>query len=172
MAVDTKRKMFLHAEMFRVTAETLYFDYGEAAVFKVPREINHAFACELYLKCLLALTTPFVPKIHLLHLLFDQLPKTQKANAVRHYQRLSAGDEAHLKFFTENPHWKRELRALLEGGAEVFEKVRYGYEGIPDMLTSFHWPICALRECIFEIHPDWRPKNPTYIKKKPTSPIR
>lgn len=161
MAVDP-RKIFLSAEGFLASSSILASEHRRGNVWVIfPMYVNQAFACELYLKCILAIKTPQLPKVHKLHQLFDSLPKQDKATLVRRYKYICTLDPNHKLFFTLHTHFKDDLRSVLEGGSEIFSKIRYAYEGIglEKHLAYLNLPIRAIRETIIECHPEWAPNE-------------
>lgn len=163
MAVDPLR-IFLSAEAFRVAVETLSIHYhstAKKAVYVYPIFVNAALTSELYLKCLVAIKTPFLPKNHQLHRLFDALPKIDRATVINRYKALCNATPAHAKFFQEHPQFKDDIRSVLEDSSEVFSKIRYAYEGLPPgtkMHAYFQLPYTAIRTVILECHPEWPSK--------------
>lgn len=152
--------MFLTAEAFFIASGVIFehFKKGKNVII-FPAYVNQAFACELYLKCLLQIKTPFVPKHHKLHLLFDSLPKPDRSEVIRHYKRWCKADPMHSQFFNKSK-FKDDLRSVLEAGADVFETLRYAYEDRPlKQLAAFSLPILALHDAILEARPEWKPKR-------------
>jgi len=155
-------KMFMLAESFRVAVEVLtaHWSARRKVVYLQPIWINQALTCELYLKCLVSIKTKIVPKHHRLHELFDQLPKADRAILVNNYKTLCKADLNHEQFFRDNTRIKDDLRSVLEGGAEVFSRIRYSYEGIGTdvLLVYFPLPIMAIRKTILDCQPDYPSK--------------
>jgi len=159
-SVSIEKKIFLSAEGFWKSAFILggYTQQAGGSFAVFPTLTNQAFACELYLKCLLHIKTTCVPKIHELHKLFDNLPVKERSHLVKTYKNLCKLDPSHDIFFKANPGFKDDLRSVLEKGANVFQTVRYAYEGMSgNQLIYFNLPVTALRIVILENHPEWTP---------------
>lgn len=161
---DDPHLIFLSAEAFRISAATLFSHLEEEGrtSFIFPIMMTRAFACELYLKCLLTTSGVVAPKIHDLHKLFDHLPKNIQKMTIAHYNKLAKGDKGHEAFFKNHPNFNSDLRAVLENCAPVFYKIRYAYERIKPgdkIHTRFELPTVAVRNVILEYHPDWAPEG-------------
>ena len=163
MAVDPLR-IFLSAEAFRVATETLSIAYRNTTkntIYLYPIWVNASLTCELYLKCLLKIKTPFIPGHHRLHELFAALPKQDRAIVNRNYKLLCRGNPEHAKFFQEHPDFTDDLPSVLRDASEVFTRIRYAYEGLEEgikMHTYVQLPYTAVRNVILACHPEWPSK--------------
>lgn len=165
-------KLFIHAESFRVTSELLWKEWDSGKVcYTYAFFMNDAFCCELFLKCLIAIRAREHPAGHKLDELFNALPQQNQDCVEGHYDRLSAGDKEHIKAGKESPSKSNALRDFLKDGSDVFDAIRYWYEKpFNHRRGNFRYPIMAIREAIFEIHPHWRIEVDRWTK--PTSSNR
>lgn len=168
---DLAKTIFLYAEAYSEAAAKLIDQFrslpsnkdthvtdGAAAM---PTATLDSFACELYLKSLQTIDHGKPIRGHNLRKLFDHLLSgTQKS--VRHFYKLElAGDHAGLSnaLAKNHPKFAQGLDNCLDRASEVFETVRYMYEGTKGK-SLFYWPPLriAIRKTILAIHPDWAKK--------------
>jgi len=161
-----EEKMFFHADYFREAANALLVDVGQrkkrTGYEMLPVWVMQALTCELFLKCLVAVTTAEKkPTGHLLHKFFDKIPANSQALLIHNYEVIGKTNQAHINFFKATPHVKNDIRVILEGGSEVFQKVRYAYEGLgkQKLINCFPVPILATRKTILDISPSWHSKQ-------------
>ena len=155
---------------------------GSNAQMIMARVTNHAFALELYLKCLIAIeTNAKPPRGHNHKDLFNALTKRSQQRAESYYNE-------HMRCDPGTPGWIAEyrqqgmdpndflnLRVALSKAVGAFEMYRYAYER---NLTSYMLgPLePVVRQIILEQKPEWvasaQPTPTCETLTPPTSPIR
>jgi len=167
------KTIFLHAEGF-YRAASICFNVGQSEeqtdftphLFNAAFT-NHAFACEIYLKCLYVLEKNkyYKGKSHSLIDLFGELkPETQEritsiynANSTNHPERLqerrNLGDDSHYT-----------LECILKQSAAAYYIFRYSYEPNREIHYKIWNVVEALRCYIAEIKPEWELSLPLNFK--------
>jgi HEPN domain-containing protein len=129
--------------------------------------VNHAFASELYLKCLKLVQSKAPATGHDLEELFKEQSRESQAKIRAHYQSILREDPfcAALSEFLRseglNPDELLAFDAALEASKLAFQKARYTYEGSdkPDYVIG---PLAfATRRVISELDQSIAPPLPT-----------
>ncbi len=147
--------VYLNNENDRIVPEKLSIYVGISVV----AEINHAFAIEMYLKCLLLITKSEKQKGHNLGKLFDQLSKDVKARLNKKYKQLYV-QAIEDRFNTRKPH---SLGEKLKRAHEYFLNARYYFEENYRMDRYKRYELYditgSIKEIIFELQPELRANN-------------
>jgi len=158
--VDKVKDAFLEAECFHRAAnfilekdtvaeyEGLYKSAGMAVVIFV----NHAFATEMYLKCLQLITNGNHNGGHHLGKLFDCLKKPIQKKISDRYEKVYQKDDEDLLSDT-----KLSLKELLPSTGDYFSSARYSFaRKHSDKRTRYRLYIgsSAIKDIILEYHPD------------------
>lgn len=156
-AADDPRKVFDHACRF-LTAEKYLSELNGTQAWRftvaLPTLVLSAFAAELFLKCLVILTTGKTPtSTHQLHVLYRQIGHKEKrrieqvwdVDGVPQISDLSA----RLKLPTDLPN-------ALYRCSKGFENIRYGYESDWDGVVYYISGLPrVLIKVILELKPEW-----------------
>jgi len=162
---EKSKRAFTEAEAFLTAAnyiiqkddELSYRDIFRFVNITIVHEVNHAFAVEMYLKCLQLIITGIHSKGHHLGKLFDKLnPEVQEKINTRYKETYQKNDED-LWDATEY-----SLKDLLHKAGTYFLYSRYTFEKENDFYTRYRLNvgIMAIRDIIFEYQPEF--KNETY----------
>jgi len=145
-------KIFKQAERFHWSGQQLRRtnnrDHMQMQI--APAIVLEAFACKLYLKCLLCIETGKVPDTHLLKALFRDL-RSETKQRLREIWNVYVPSQEHVYGFIEkkfNTIVPRDLDWSIEGAIETFRDIRYLYEkdepsshfflnDLPTMLRNF-----------------------------------
>jgi hypothetical protein len=124
----------------------------------IPAATNHAFAVELYLKCLILFDTGRMVRGHRITRLFAALIASRQRQIVDVYQRQIARD-ANVAYLRSRGANDEEFKFdnVLARLDEAFVRIRYGFEGgIPNFIQVGGGVCAAIRSVILEAQPDWR----------------
>jgi hypothetical protein len=160
------QSIFRLAEAFRGSAQLIsqLISLGLSDHFRFPCGVNHAFAMELYLKCLITIETGFTHPTHDLENLFNYLSSHTRKTIERYYDEIRAEDPLCIAFAQwlerhgENPEEHLRLKSALSKSAKAFEVLRYPYEGEEDHNYILGPLEIAARRIILELKPEWNPE--------------
>jgi len=163
------KQAFIEAECFLIAYnyiiqqdnESGYGDIWQFVGVGTAAQVNHAFATEMYLKCLLILTNTYdKKKQHHLGLLFDKLPPPVRQKLNYRYKKYYQKEDIDVFDAT-----KYSLRDLLHKTGDYFKHARYSFEkkrGGKHARYHMTIGINAIRDIILELSPDL--KQVSYAK--------
>jgi hypothetical protein len=161
-------KIFHYAEFYQRAQLHLM---SNALSFAPAIIVVSEFSSELFLKCMICLEkTGSVPAEHDLRLLFDTLSVDVQRVTTTEWDRYTMVADSTFKAceLAWNMRVPRSLSWALEKGGTAFEKIRYGYEGIPgDVYFVLHEFPRILRSVILRSHPDWEAKSTPTVDGRP-----
>lgn len=140
------RDIYDHADRFLITETQLRklidADPKIASVVQFPGMVICAFACELYLKCLLVIEGKKPAKDHNLAKLFGRLEASNKEKIEAEWGRMLVVTGEQIKGFEEkfNVEVPRDLATALADCGNAFEVLRYLYEGKKANFYITHFP--------------------------------
>lgn len=157
MAFADPATVFVQADAFDRAAARLRPGRGDATADVAPYLMTSAFACELYLKCLLLLAKGKYPQIHNLAALWNDLPADEAERVLRLHRRfyrdfVPDADDADVRF-----------EAIVRDARDAFQISRYLFEGgfaagasdgVPDLTPV----VTAVRGRILALEPGLRPR--------------
>ena len=161
--------IFRYAEAFRKSAEerqkqlrephtaTGHGNTSMDSVLRVPFVVMDAFSLELYLKCLQVIEKGSADRGHKCKRLFASLsPGMRDSVRALYVQILRKESRLVGRLHRDRPEVKTDIDSILDLSNDVFENVRYLYEG--NKPTMFYWPLLAMavRSTILAINPDWK----------------
>jgi hypothetical protein len=154
-------EIFIQAEVFSIAS-----DYTHKASLKqflngspnfgiqvsFAANVNHAFACELYLKCLQVIEQGFYFEGHRLLDLFNALnPQTQAKIIKRHDVDVIHGPIA----FMINRGRPKTILELLAEANNAFVEIRYCFENDKHVPYDLSWAARIIRNLILELRPEF-----------------
>jgi hypothetical protein len=145
-ATMTDPKHIFHAASdFRTGSDILGQRFGQRIWPIRATVVTAAFAAELYLKCLLLLTTRAIPKVHKLVDLYDNLPSETRKAVEASYQSIRPG---------------AAIREVLIAHNATFVDWRYIFEKQDKPFSldfgSLRDACAALHETTIGLRPDWK----------------
>jgi hypothetical protein len=156
-------KLFLHGVSFHeaqivLTEQTPDVHSVEARAMAAPACVLSAFACELFLKCLVCIERGYQPRGHDLLVLFNLLSAQTRerlreiwAHHAQTYQDKVQEFRAMHGFTFET-----ELVAALKKGRRAFDLIRYRHEERREEFAFYLGALpYMLRNRAFELRPDW-----------------
>jgi hypothetical protein len=164
---DLSYDVFLTGEAFRHGAEIILewlrnaplADLGD---FKYVLMANHAFALELYFKCLLFMDGKKPGKHHELEKHFNDLPPSSQDVIRKRYDEIVNADAslqaeyARLREAGEDPDQTYGFEKALRASSRTFERSRYPYDPAYKTHSYLGASIAqAIRSVIVERHPAW-----------------
>jgi HEPN domain-containing protein len=173
-------EIFLHAHSYFQAQELIYahIDGDEAALqaYAFPTTTLAALACELFLKCLVAIETGHVPRGHNLKKLFDQLSRRTRERLEELWVPYAEYRKAHWDYVEQRADIvvARDLPSALSAGSRVFEIIRYRYEDTGEDYRFYLDDLPhMLGKVALELKPEWEqivPAQPT--PRRPLQPYR
>jgi hypothetical protein len=140
----------------------------------IPGITLHAFAFELFIKCLIVSDSGLYGQEHNTEILFGLLNADRRQEIQRRYdvQELEyRNDPGHLEFLNANPKTDFRLEAVIKRSAHAFTDNRYLFEY--DRKTTSPIQISGvsniIREMLLELNPDWH-SIVRKVQYRPTSP--
>jgi hypothetical protein len=114
---------------------------------------NHAFACELYLKCIYCIENNESTERHEPHLVFEKLKlQTQQAIAEIYYKIQESPESKSQHIGMANT----DLISILTEAKTAYQRFRYAYEARSDAFAyRMHDVLKACRRYILQIYPEW-----------------
>jgi hypothetical protein len=122
----------------------------------IPTLVLQSFATELYLKCLLVVSTGTAPHGHKLEVLYGQLSVPLQTRMSAIYDEEAANDDAFQQLKEAEPTKDFGLLFALQEMNNSFEKWRYAYEVIPPK-SFLGRPWVAAAKLILGLRPEWVP---------------
>jgi|SRR3989344_2165368 hypothetical protein len=119
-----------------------------------PILVNIAFACELYLKCLLCLRTSKSTKGHNLHKLFMQLSQNDRERIEVIFNERVRCSAIATRVRHEFPSLDFRLNSILREAADTFVNWRYPHETTPNTASAIGELADALQATVIEVKPD------------------
>jgi HEPN domain-containing protein len=167
-------KIFLHAHSYFQAQELIYAqvngDKAALQAYASPTTTLAALACEIFLKCLVAIETGNAPRGHNLRNLFDQLSRRTRERL----EELLVPYAEHRKEYWDYVERKatlvvaRDLPSALSAGSRVFEIIRYRYEGTGE---NYHFYLDDLPHMLgkvaLELKPEWETIIPIQPNRRP-----
>ena len=140
------KHIFDAASDFLVGSSILGEQFGQPIWPMRATVVTGVLAAELYLKCLLELTSTAVPKVHKLEELYERLPPGTRNAVDSQFKSIHSDGGAILDVFVAHSatfvHW----RYIYEKQSEAFS---LDFKTLRDACVALH-------EAILVIQPDWR----------------
>lgn len=140
------KHIFHAASDFRTGSRILDQRFGQPIWPIRATVVTGAFAAELYLKCLLLLTTNVIPRVHKLVDLYDNLPPEMRKGVEAHYQSIHPGGGAIRDVFVTH-------NATFVDWRYIFEK-QDGPFGLD--FATLRDACTALHEATVGLRPHWK----------------
>jgi hypothetical protein len=155
-------KIFVQAHRFFRAGKILYEmtttdELGEEEL-QIPAGMLYAFACELFLKCLICIEKGYSPHGHDLRILFNKLtPSTRKRLEEVWNQYATTYADRWIEIERNiGCAVARDLPSALAAGSKAFDLIRYRHEDRP---IEFKFYLGAfphmLGKVAFELKPEW-----------------
>jgi len=149
---------FRYAESFQKAAQHIWDRADANREFDLipPGGVMHAFAMELYLKCLICIETGKNPPYgHKLKDLFGALSMNSQMRIKKDYAERTKTDPVFIALGKKFKDAKLDFDSQLASGSNAFDELRYGFEEPPKVGWMLAHAQREIRRIILEKKPEW-----------------